>query len=428
MYALYKHCPSFFCVVAMVGLMMFTGGPLTAQDANTKSVEESPQATAEPLSIDEHEFARLGIEVTDSPGVGVLVQAVDLGSPAEQVGIQPGDFVLSVDGQSIGKPADLVNSIKSRKPGTEVKIDLWRDGNESVKRVVLATSHDVAQPNGKAWLGVTLEANGSKGAKIAQVIAGSPAANANLSTGDLVVAIDETPVESAKDLVDAIEASRSGEQVTLSLGGDDKRTVQVTLGEIAQAPPVFSFRMPMPPRDNGTFEYEIPNDHFSPVPPWGQWQSRFPPQWQEQMTEMRKQIEQLHQQLDQMPRLKTDELKTDELKTDEPETNDQPQDDDDKARVQSLPDDAARQFLASPPVQFVDYRYDRNRYQHPRYGSQYRYRPPYYGYPYAFPPLRYGPRYYPYSSYYNTRPYYRNYYRPGVRVYVGPFGVEYYYR
>ena len=43
----------------------------------------------------------------DPQAEGVVITAVADGSPAQSIGFQKGDIVVSVNGQAIGKPADL---------------------------------------------------------------------------------------------------------------------------------------------------------------------------------------------------------------------------------------------------------------------------------------------------------------------------------
>jgi putative serine protease PepD len=67
------------------------------------------------------------------------------------------------------------------------------------------------------YLGVSVEdpTDGSRGAVLAQVSAGSPADEAGLQAGDLVTAIDDTPVDGAAALVAAVRAHAAGDDVVV---------------------------------------------------------------------------------------------------------------------------------------------------------------------------------------------------------------------
>lgn len=69
--------------------------------------------------------------------VGALVAAVQRGGPAEKAGIQPGDVILSLNGERIDDSADLARFIGGTRPGTAVDAEIWRkDGARTVKVIV----------------------------------------------------------------------------------------------------------------------------------------------------------------------------------------------------------------------------------------------------------------------------------------------------
>jgi putative serine protease PepD len=81
-----------------------------------------------------------------------------------------------------------------------------------------------------AYLGVRI-ASVSGGARITQVVAGSPAATAGLKVGDVITAFDGKTTSSADDLTAAVTHAKSGDTVTVTVtrGGTTKH-VSVQLG------------------------------------------------------------------------------------------------------------------------------------------------------------------------------------------------------
>jgi putative serine protease PepD len=80
----------------------------------------------------------LGVSVTDDQsGAGALVQNVVSGSPADGAGIQSGDVVTSIDGQSISSAADLIAITQSHKPGDQLTIVYSRGGTDHTVKVKL---------------------------------------------------------------------------------------------------------------------------------------------------------------------------------------------------------------------------------------------------------------------------------------------------
>jgi S1-C subfamily serine protease len=70
----------------------------------------------------------------------------------------------------------------------------------------------------------------SRGAVITQIEPDSPAADAGLEVGDVVVAIDGLGVSSAADLVEVIRNRQDGDEVSIEYERDGrKRTAEVTL-------------------------------------------------------------------------------------------------------------------------------------------------------------------------------------------------------
>jgi putative serine protease PepD len=81
-----------------------------------------------------------------------------------------------------------------------------------------------------AFLGVALgDADG--GAVVQQVVDGSPADDAGLRAGDVIVSIDGDAVSSAADVVERVRGHEPGDEVAVVYERDgDRRTAEVTLG------------------------------------------------------------------------------------------------------------------------------------------------------------------------------------------------------
>jgi putative serine protease PepD len=84
----------------------------------------------------------------------------------------------------------------------------------------------------QAIIGVQLASGGPRGATVAAVTPGSPAAAAGIAPGDLVTKVDQRVIEDANALVAAIQSSAPNQVVTLTVvtAGQPPRPVPVTLG------------------------------------------------------------------------------------------------------------------------------------------------------------------------------------------------------
>ena len=84
----------------------------------------------------------------------------------------------------------------------------------------------------RAYLGVSSQAvDGTPGATVIDVGPGTPAAGAGLQVGDVIVALDNTPVTDPDSLSAAIGAKKPGDRATVTYQrAGARRTAQVTLG------------------------------------------------------------------------------------------------------------------------------------------------------------------------------------------------------
>jgi S1-C subfamily serine protease len=84
--------------------------------------------------------AFLGVGVTSADGNGALVQNVIASSPAAEAGLQPGDVIDSLNGQSVSSPTDLSTILEGMQPGDEAQVG-WVDstGQQQTAAVQLAS-------------------------------------------------------------------------------------------------------------------------------------------------------------------------------------------------------------------------------------------------------------------------------------------------
>ncbi|MBX3652912.1 MAG: Do family serine endopeptidase [Ramlibacter sp.] len=199
------------------------------------------------------EHAQLGVAVqqvnqalAESFGMakpeGALVASVSKGSAADRAGLQPGDVIQRINGQPIVSSSDLPAFIGLASPGDKVQLDIWRKGSgESVvaKLGGFSDKPDTVADSGMAGqgkLGLALRPlqpgekrqAGVPGGLLVEDASGA-AASAGVEQGDVLLAINGTPVQSI-DQVRAMVA-KSGKSVALLIQrGDNKIFVPVNLG------------------------------------------------------------------------------------------------------------------------------------------------------------------------------------------------------
>jgi serine protease Do len=144
---------------------------------------------------------------------GALVTQVEKGSPAEAAGLKAGDVVLKLDGKAIERSGELARRIAETKPGTRATLELWRDGAAKDVAVTVGEAKDAkvaaaapqAAPQGK--LGVAVrplsaeerKENGGKDGLVVESVSG-PAEKAGIQRGDVILAVNGTPVKTVDEL------------------------------------------------------------------------------------------------------------------------------------------------------------------------------------------------------------------------------------
>ncbi|BCO17873.1 outer membrane-stress sensor serine endopeptidase DegS [Alteromonas sp. KC3] len=77
----------------------------------------------------------IGSENRNRPGIDVT--AVAKGSPADLAGLQPGDIIVAIDGVQLESASKTLDMIAETTPGTELDIEISRDGRSlSIKATV----------------------------------------------------------------------------------------------------------------------------------------------------------------------------------------------------------------------------------------------------------------------------------------------------
>ncbi len=104
------------------------GGMLQSLDPHSSYL--SPDDAAQMRVQTRGEFGGLGIEVTQEDGFVKVVSPID-GTPADEAGIEAGDFITHVDGESVlGLALDGAVELMRGPVGSEIVITVVREGEE----------------------------------------------------------------------------------------------------------------------------------------------------------------------------------------------------------------------------------------------------------------------------------------------------------
>jgi serine protease Do len=178
---------------------------------------------------------------------GALVGRVVTDAPAAAAGIEPGDIILNFDGKPIDKSSDLPRAVGSTKPGTKTTVRVYRRGkNLDLPITVAEMDPDDAKPakaqvEGKKEkqaaptypaankLGLDLadltdtqkkELKLKGGAKVTSVL--GKAASAGVQEGDIIVAIANAEVLTAKETESLLSVQDKSKSIVVQIRRGDR--------------------------------------------------------------------------------------------------------------------------------------------------------------------------------------------------------------
>ena len=213
---------------------------------------------------------------------GAEVLTVDHDAPAGKAGLQEHDVILQMNGQAIEGAEQLRRMLHETPPGHTVTLAISRDGQPQTITAQLADRSELekqvwelrqvpeppdaddnlllamprgsskALPQGKYWLGTVGSSAGYSGANVdplgpqladffgvkarmgllvKSVESNSPASNAGLKAGDVIVKVNQDAMVSPKDWAHTIRENH-GKQVQITIVRDRKeQTLNMTAGE-----------------------------------------------------------------------------------------------------------------------------------------------------------------------------------------------------
>jgi len=169
---------------------------------------------------------------------GALVNDVNPGGAADRAGIKPGDVILEFDGQPIEVWGDLPPLVGSNPPGTEAEVLVSRDGKERTFEVVLdaletddngelLADDDTGRQSNALGLAVTSlspdlrrSLGDPEGGVLISDVESDAAYRAGLRAGDVILMINNQPVEGVKSFEDIVSDLPQGKAIALRVARD----------------------------------------------------------------------------------------------------------------------------------------------------------------------------------------------------------------
>ena len=174
---------------------------------------------------------------------GALVADVMDGGPAEEAGIKRGDVIISFDGEEIKEMSELPYIVASTPVGKKVTVEVIRKGRKKKFEVEVGEIKEEkgapAATEAKPKLGMTvkeiapelarqLNLSEDKGVVVVRVDANSPAKDAGIRPGDIILEVDQEEIKDLEAYEEKIEDYKTGDTV-LFLINRKGTTLYVTL-------------------------------------------------------------------------------------------------------------------------------------------------------------------------------------------------------
>jgi serine protease Do len=208
----------------------------------------------------EHGF--IGISITDvtpenakffdvKKAVGAVVSEVTPDSPGSRAGLKTGDVIIALDGKPVSDAGELQMETTQKQPGDKIHLQVVRDGETLNIPVTLESAKGDAEQQvsqsktgkGRWGLGLTdltpdvrqeIQIPESvHGAVVQNVRSGSPADNAGLSRGDVIISVNRKPTATAAAVAGVLASVPPGQDALVlvwSNGGDSFRVLHPAQG------------------------------------------------------------------------------------------------------------------------------------------------------------------------------------------------------
>ena len=182
---------------------------------------------------------------------GALVADVQPDAPGAKAGLKTGDVITEMDGKPVTDAGELQMRVAQKRPGDTIHLRVVRDSKPTTIAVTLETlsgdkgTEVAGSEHGKGRWGLSLadltpdvrnevQAKQSvHGAVVEDVKPGSPADNAGLQRGDVIMEVNRHAVKSASDVVQELSSVPAGKDALVlvwSQGGSTFRVLHPSQG------------------------------------------------------------------------------------------------------------------------------------------------------------------------------------------------------
>jgi C-terminal processing protease CtpA/Prc len=163
---------------------------------------------------------RRGIRFGRATNRGLTINFIQRNSVFYDSGLRQGDILISLRGRPVRSEADFIRWMAFH-PGDRVPVIVLRDGRQETVYIeypqeVVHTDQQYDQAGAQAYLGVGFDPQVRDAAVVRTVNPGSPAEQAGLQPGDMIVALNGNDVRNHQDALAIIRSMRAGDRLSIA--------------------------------------------------------------------------------------------------------------------------------------------------------------------------------------------------------------------
>jgi Do/DeqQ family serine protease len=190
-------------------------------------------------------------EVFKGVDKGVVVRTIQADTPAAKSDLRPADVITDVDGVQVGSARELQNEILKKKIGAQVNLGVWRNGKKTTVSVTteelptdtskLASNQPPSTPgesNVASSFGLQVQdvspelkqelgLKSDSGVVVTEVTPNSPAAVADIQTGDVITEVGRNQVTNTGSFQKALADQKGKPNLLLLLDRKGVKTYSI---------------------------------------------------------------------------------------------------------------------------------------------------------------------------------------------------------
>ena len=194
------------------------------------------------LAVTNDDYEEFGL----AERMGAIVSTIAPDGPADDSDLEPGDVIVSFDGERVADVEDLQQKVVETRPGSVIELGVFRDGERTTLPITIgeldlenqgrqAQVDEDEVENLNTGFGMTLQdltdatirrldiAPGTVGAVVTGTVPGGAAQSGGVRPGDVITAINQTAIATAQGAIQELNQVETGRTAFLLILRSDSQ-------------------------------------------------------------------------------------------------------------------------------------------------------------------------------------------------------------